>query len=62
MAGAAESGAVDAQGDARAAGDRAGGSADEAALRLICEVWCELPESTRDRILRLVDEALSGPR
>jgi hypothetical protein len=61
-AGAAESGAVDARGEALAVGDGAEKPADEAALGLLCEVWSELPELTRNRILRLADEALRVAR
>jgi len=57
-AGAAFSGAVDARGDARAADGRVGEIAGQAGLQGLCEVWSDLPDSTRDRILRLADEAL----
>lgn len=62
---AAESGAVDARGcdDARVSGrdDADSGAGVDPALRLLIEVWSQLPDAAKNRILTLADDALRAP-
>jgi len=61
--GAAESGAV---GAAEAHSGQATGTLEavgiDPALRLLIEVWNALPDAVKNRVLRIVDEAVSAAR
>jgi hypothetical protein len=56
---AAESGAVDARGIQERCN---GGKNSDLGLRLLIGVWDELPDSVRNRILKLADESLAAVR
>lgn len=61
---AAESGAVDARGCGRERTAVREGDAEagvDPALRLLIEVWSQLPDAAKSRILRLADDALAVP-
>jgi hypothetical protein len=62
-AGAAFSGAVGAQGtEANALADVPVHTGNDPALRMLVDVWGNLPDSAKNQILRLADDAVAAMR